>query len=199
MAKENKPINPRPWVLIIAIAVIVFVLWYFGTYNSLVSQQQSVNAQWAQVETQYQRKYDLIPNLVNSVKGYMQFEKDVLENVTAARSQWGQAQASGSVPYQVAASTGLDNAISRLLVVMENYPDLKTNTEVQGLMDQLEGTENRISVERMRYNDQVQQYDTSIKMFPTSIVANMNGFTTISYYNSTVGANIAPIVNLTVT
>jgi len=183
---------------IIALILLGIVMWYFGTYNSLVTMKQGVNGQWAQVETQYQRRYDLIPNLVNTVKGYMQFEKDVLENVTAARSQWGKAQSSGIPADQVAASNSLDSAISRLLVVMENYPVLKSDQEVVRLMDELAGTENRISVERMRYNDAVRQYDTSIKMFPTNFVANMNGFTEIPYYESTVGADIAPVVNITV-
>lgn len=182
-------------LLIVAVAGIGAVAWFFGTGNSFVAKGLAVDTQWAQVENQYQRRYDLIPNLVNTVKGYMKYEGDTLSKVTALRSQWGAAQTPDD---KIKYSGQLEAAISKLLVVMENYPDLKANTQVTALMDELAGTENRIAVERMRYNQAAQDYNTAIKMFPGSIVAGMYGLSPKALFSATEGANVAPQVNFTV-
>jgi len=123
----------------------------------------------------------LIPNLVNTAKGYMQFEKSLLEQIAALRSQW---MSSTTVDDKVRTGSSLDTALGRLLLVYENYPDLKSNTVVSGLMDELAGTENRISVERMRFNDRVRDYDTAIKLFPTNVIAGMFGFAERPYFQA---------------
>ena len=181
---------------IVAIAIVVIVVlaiggWLAGTYNSLVSQSQAIDAQWGQVETQYQRRFDLIPNLVNSVKGLMAQEKTVFDNIAQARTKYGSA---ATVNEKAAAAGQIETALGRLLVVMENYPEIRSSTAVVGLMDELAGTENRISVERRRYNDLVRTYNTSIKSFPTVMLAGMFGFAEKEYFQSVSGADKAPKV-----
>jgi LemA protein len=193
MAKEEKPIYLRPWVWAVAI-ILIAGLWLWGSYNSFVTLSQNIDNQWAQVQTQYQRRIDLIPNLVNSVKGYMQFESSLLSEITSLRSGWMTAK---SVNDQVNYGNALDSALGRLLVVYENYPELKSVETVSSLMDELAGTENRISVERMRYNDAVKSYNTAIKTFPNVLIANMFGFDDRTYFQSTPGAENPPQVNLT--
>jgi len=144
-----------------------------GAYNNLVSLNESINGSWAQVENVLQRRYDLIPNLVNTVKGYAKQEKNVLEEVTRLRSQWGAAKTTDE---KIQASSGLEGALSRLLIVSENYPQLKSNENFMRLQDELSGTENRIAVERMRYNDTVRRYNVAVQRFPTSLVARFGGF-----------------------
>lgn len=179
--------------LLIVIGVIaVLVIYVFATYNSLVSKSEEVDAQWATVESKLQRRYDLIPNLVNSVQGSMEQEKEVFSNITEARSKMAGAS---TVEETAAASSEVESALSRLLVVMENYPDLKSNENVKTLMTQLEGTENRISVERDRYNKAVQSYNVSIKKFPKSLIANMTGFSQKAYFEATEGAEVVPEVD----
>ncbi len=187
-------------VVIIALVVILLItgsaiVWFFGTNNMLIGKQIAVDTQWAQVEVQYQRRYDLIPNLVETVKGYLIYEKSVLEDVTRLRSQW-QTQTDANA--KVKTSNDLEVAISKLLVVMESYPNLKADSQVRALMDELAGTENRISVERMRFNQAVQDYNTAIRVFPNSIIANMNGFTPREMFASQAGAENATKVNITV-
>ena len=187
-------------VVLIALVVILLIagsaiVWFFGTNNMLIGKQIAVDTQWAQVEVQYQRRYDLIPNLVETVKGYLIYEKSVLEDVTRLRSQW-QTQTDANA--KVKTSNDLEVAISKLLVVMENYPNLKADSQVRALMDELAGTENRISVERMRFNQAVQDYNTAIRVFPNSIIANMNGFTPREMFASQTGAENATKVNITV-
>lgn len=184
---------------IIAIVVIVCIiggigLWFFSTYNMLVGKQIATDTQWAQVETVYQRRYDLIPNLVESVKGYLKYEKSVLEEVTRLRSQW---QTQSDANARVDTSNQLETAISKLLVVIENYPDLKADNQVRALMDELAGTENRISIERMKYNQAVQDYNTAIRVFPSNFIANMYGFTAKEMFKSETGAEKSVKVNLT--
>ena len=194
MANKEKPIYLRPWVWVVAI-ILIAGLWMWGSYNSFVTMSQNIDGQWAQVETQYQRRIDLIPNLVNSVKGYMQFEQSLLEEITSLRSGW---ISSASVEDKVNYGNALDSALGRLLVVYENYPELRSVETVSSLMDELAGTENRIAVERSRYNDAVRQYNTAIKMFPNVLIAGAFGFNQRTYFEAMEGADIAPQVNLTV-
>lgn len=180
----------------IAIGIVVVVIlaiggWLMGTYNSLVTQSQAIDAQWGQVETQYQRRFDLIPNLVNSVKGLMAQEKAVFDSIAQARTKYGSATTANE---KAAAAGEVETALGRLLVVMENYPEIRSSTAVVGLMDELAGTENRISVERRRYNDQVRTYNTSVKTFPTNMIAGMFGFGEKEYFKSVSGADKAPKV-----
>ena len=176
-------------IVVVIALIVVGTLW--GTYNSLVTKSQAVDAQWAQVETQYQRRYDLIPNLVNSVKGGMAQETAVFGAISAAREKYGQATTSSD---KAAAASGVESALGRLLVIMENYPQLKSIDTVRGLMDELAGTENRISVERRRFNDVVRDYNTSIKTFPTNLLAGMFGFAEKQYFASVSGADLVPKV-----
>ncbi len=176
---------------VVVLVAIVIGLSLMGSYNSLVSQSQAVDAQWAQVETQYQRRYDLIPNLVNSVKGFMAQEKTIFEDIANARTKYGQATTSSE---KAEAASEVETALGRLLVIMENYPQLKSDALVVQLMDELAGTENRISVERRRYNDLVRDYNTSIKTFPNNTIAGMFGFTEKAYFQSVSGADQAPKV-----
>ena len=181
------------YVLIGVVAlVVIFGGWALMTYNGIISASQGVDAQWGNVNAVYQRRADLIPNLVSSVKGYMTYEGGLLENITALRSQWESAQ---TTDQKIAAGSAMDSAISRLLVVSENYPDLKASPLVANLMDELSGSENRISVERMRYNTAVQAYNLQIMYFPGSIIANMFGFHLKPYFQASAGAENAPQVN----
>jgi LemA protein len=171
-------------------------------YNTLVTMEESVDGAWSQVENQYQRRADLIPNLVNTVKGYADFEKSVLTEVTEARSKVGQTQLSADdlsdpVKFQQFqdAQDQLSGALSRLLVVVEAYPELKANENFLALQAQLEGTENRIAVERKRFNDAVQLYNTEIRTFPTLITAGLFGFKDKQYFKSKEGSDQVPEVN----
>lgn len=196
------------------IGVLILVLIIGGAYfvsvrNNLVSLDESVNEQWAQVESQYQRRYDLIPNLVATVKGAANFEKSTLEAVVNARSRVGQVAMPGGPPGSganvtanpqqmqefAAAQQALSGALSRLLVVVEQYPDLKSNKNFLELQSQLEGTENRIAVERQRYNTVAQGYNTAIRRFPASLVASMSGFKPKAYFRGQAGSDKAPEVN----
>lgn len=172
--------------------VLVVGLWVGSLYNRLVTTSEAIPAQWSQVETVLQRRYDLIPNLVNTVKGYAKHEKDVLEEVTRLRSQWGAAK---SQPEKVAAANQMESALSRLMVVVEKYPDLKANQNFIRLQDELAGTENRISVERMRYNAVVNSYNVTVRSFPDNIIAGMFGFhKSDAYFKSQEEAAQAPKV-----
>lgn len=178
-------------IVIGAIVLIGFML--FGTYNSLVADSVAIDGQWAQVETQYQRRFDLIPNLVSSTQGFLTQEKTIFETIAKARTAYGGAK---SVDEKVTAAGNLDSALSRLLVIVENYPNLKSNETVARLMDELSGTENRISVERRRFNELVQSYDTRIKQVPTNIIARIFGFKERPYFQATEGSEVAPKVTL---
>lgn len=180
-------------ILLVVIAVIaVFVFSIFGSYNSLVALDEEVNTQWANVESKLQRRFDLIPNLVESVKGAMAQEKEVFTAIADARARLAGA---GSVTEKVEASNQLEGALSRLLVVVENYPELKSNQNVTALMDELSGTENRISTERDRYNAVVKNYNATIRSFPKNILAGMFGFEKRPYFEATEGADVAPKVD----
>lgn len=166
--------NTGTKVLLIIVGVVILLVGiYISGYNKLVNYDESIKAAWSQVENVMQRRNDLIPNLVNTVKGYAKHEKEVFENVTKARSAWAQAK---TIDDKVKASSEMDSAIARLLLVAENYPQLKANTNFQALQDELAGTENRIAVERRRYNEIVQGYNITVRRFPTNIIAGMTGF-----------------------
>lgn len=187
----------------ILILLIVFSSNFYGCgYNTLVTMQETVNSAWSQVENQYQRRADLIPNLVKTVQGSADFEKSVLTEVTDARSRVGQMKLSAddlSDPEKFAqfqkAQDQLSGSLARLLVVSENYPQLKSNEAFLQLQSQLEGTENRISVERKRFNETVQAYNTEVKSFPAMIMAKIFGFKEKEYFKSTAGSENAPDVN----
>ncbi len=195
----------RIWLVILGIILLLFIITYSsfkGTYNKMVSLDEGVKSEWAQVENQYQRRFDLIPNLVETVKGYANQEKDTLTAVIEARSRAGGVmQMDESILDDPAAfnrfqeaQSGLGSALQRLLVVTENYPDLKSNQNFLALQDQLEGTENRISVERKRFNDSSQKYNTYIREFPRVLIANMTGFREKAYFSAAAGADTAPEV-----
>ena len=194
---------------IIILAVVgVFLLtafsvvsWGVSTYNSLVSLDEGVNGAWAQVQNQYQRRFDLIPNLVEVVKGYAAHEKDVLVGVTEARAKVGQLNVSPEIlkdpqAFQrfEQAQGGLSSALSRLMVVIEKYPDLKANQNFLQLQAQLEGTENRIAVERKRYSEVVQEFNILIRKFPASFIAGFGGFSQKAYFSAETQAQTAPKV-----
>lgn len=163
----------------LAVVVLVGIVAFVSAYNGIVSKHETITAKWAQVENQLQRRNDLIPNLVNTVKGYAAHEKTLFEDITNARSQWAKA---GSVEEKVKAASGVDAALSRLLLVVENYPNLKADQTFLKLMDELSGTENRISVERMRYNEAVRDFNVTVRMFPGNIVAGMFGYKPATEY-----------------
>ncbi|MDY0083564.1 MAG: LemA family protein [Ignavibacteriaceae bacterium] len=186
-------------VILLALAMLFF--WGMNSYNNMVSQDQAVMQQWSQVENQYQRRADLIPNLVNTVKGYADFEKEVLTQVTEARAKVSQFNITPEVlndPQAFAKFQSLQGelsgALSRLLVTVENYPQLKANENFLQLQAQLEGTENRISVERKKFNEVVQQYNTTIKRFPASMLAGIFGFSEKQYFKAIQGAETPPKV-----
>jgi LemA protein len=180
-------------LLLIVAIVVLFGLYSWMTYNSLVTLNVSADTQWKQVETQYQRRFDLIPNLVESVKGVMKQEQSVFTAIADARTHYSGATTPDA---KAAAASEVESSLGRLLVVMENYPTLRSADTVQSLMTQLEGTENRISVERMRYNETVQAYNLKVMRFPSSIVASMGGFSTRQYFNAAPGTDVAPAVKL---
>ena len=192
----------KSWIIIIVIVVVGFIIYSSlkNSYNSMVVAEEGVTAQWAQVENVYQRRADLIPNLVNTVKGYASHEKETLEGVIEARSKATSVNidANNMTPQMFQqfqqAQDGLSQALSKLMVVVERYPDLKANQNFLDLQAQLEGTENRIAVERKKFNDSTRAYNTLIKRFPKNLMANMFGFDTKPYFQAQEGADTAPEV-----
>ncbi len=180
-------------ILVIVGILAVFGFTFMGIYNSLVTLEENVDAQWAVVESKLQRRYDLIPNLVSSVKGIMDQEEEVFQSIADARAKMAGA---ASVEDSVEASNELEGALGRLLVVMENYPELRSVESVNTLMDELAGTENRISVERDRYNAAVRDYNSTIKKFPKNLFASAFGFEEKPYFEAVEGAEVAPQVDL---
>jgi len=181
-------------LIVAAVALIVLVSLYSffrGQYNTFVILDESVKSSWAQVENQLQRRYDLIPNLVETVKGYAKQEKDVLVEVTNARARVGGA---GTVPEKIQANNELSGALSRLLVVVEQYPDLKSNQNFLRLQDELAGTENRIAVERRRYNEEVRRYNVAIRSFPNNLLAAAFGFQPAAFFEAPAAAKTVPKV-----
>jgi LemA protein len=187
------------WIIVVVIVAIlvvgiVLVAMYYGTYNNLVSLEESVDEKWAQVEQELQRRYDLIPRVVNASKLYINYEGSILQNVTELRSQWAAAMQSGDVDAINDATGKLDSAVANLIVVIENYPDLKASQVVEDLMVALEGTENRISTERMRYNEAVRDYNRARRSFPANMWAAGWGFEGREYFEAKVGAEEPPPV-----
>ena len=180
---------------------VLILLWGVGAYNRLVGLSESTESQWANVQSAYQRRADLIPNLVSTVKGYADFEKSTLTDVIEARSKATSVQitADNLTPDKIAefqkAQGELKGALSRLLVSVERYPDLKANQNFLALQSQLEGTENRINVERDRFNEQVRTYNSSVKRIPTSLVAAVGGFEARGYFEAEAEAQDAPEVS----
>ncbi|MCX6711644.1 MAG: LemA family protein [Candidatus Woesearchaeota archaeon] len=194
MAKEKlKSKNTGKIVLIIVAAIIVLsIFWVIGAYNGLVRSQENVNEKWANVQADYQRRFDLIPNLVATVKAYSNYEGKLLIDVTAARSAWTQAS---TAQQQMQAAGQLDSTLSRLLVVLENYPNLKANENYLSLQDELAGTENRIKFSRTEFNNAVKTYNIKLRTFPTNTIAGMFGFTQRDMFESQTGAEQAPNVS----
>jgi LemA protein len=188
-------------LIVIAVVVLGGVLWAFGIYNSLVRLDQQVNEKWAQVQNVYQRRADLVPNLVETVKGFATQERTVLEEVTKARASVAGIKATPELVNDPAAmkkfqdaQNQLGGALSRLLVTVERYPDLKSNQNFLALQSQLEGTENRITVERMRYNEAVRDYNTRLRLAPGSIIARMFGFKEKAFFEAAPESQAAPKV-----
>ncbi len=189
----------KGWIVIIAIVAIV-AIWGVSGYNSLVKQEEGVKTAWSQVENQYQRRSDLIPNLVNTVKGYASHESTTLEDVVAARARATQTTIDAenltaeSMQQFQQAQGELTNALGRLLFIQENYPDLKANQNFSELQAQLEGTENRIATERRNFNNAARAYNTKVRRFPTNLIAGMFGFGQYPYFEATDGDEAVPTV-----
>lgn len=192
--------NIKIWIALGVAALLVF--YGVGVNNTLVEKEEGVNQAWAQVENQYQRRADLIPNLVNTVRGAADFEQETLTQVVEARSRAtsvnidaGDLNNPSAFQQFQQAQDQLSGALSRLLVTVERYPEIQANQNFRDLQVQLEGTENRISTERMRFNQAAQEYNTTTRKFPTSLFANVLGFETKAYFQSQQGADTAPEVN----
>ncbi|MDO9039805.1 MAG: LemA family protein [Bacteroidota bacterium] len=192
----------KTWIILAVIAVLLLVSYSSvkNSYNSMVSMEEGVTAQWSQVENVYQRRSDLIPNLVNTVKGYADFEQETLTQVIEARAKATSVNINPdkldaqSIQNFQNAQSGLSSALSKLMVVVEKYPELKANLGFLDLQAQLEGTENRITVERMKFNESAQAYNTFIRTFPKNIFAGMFGFEKKAYFEAEAGAEKAPEV-----
>ena len=189
MGKTGRTLGIAGIVIVVVLLIVYFSIK--GTYNSLVQLDEGVKGAWAQVENQLQRRYDLIPNYVETVKGYAKQEREVFIKVTEARSKVGSANSVGD---KINANNELSTALSRLLVVVERYPDLKSNQNFIRLQDELAGTENRIAVERRRYNESVKTYNVKIRSFPTILFAGMFGFSKAEFFKVPEAAKEAPKV-----
>lgn len=192
----------KSYIILIVIAVIILSIffWFKNTYNGMVTMQENVSAQWSNVENQYQRRLDLIPNLVNTVKGYAEHEQNTLNGVVEARAKATQMQINldnldeATMKKLNTVQGELSTALSRLMAISENYPDLKANENFRDLQAQVEGTENRIAVERRKFNDTARAYNTSIRQFPQNMLAGMFGFTPKPYFEANAEAENAPKV-----
>lgn len=188
--KENKGCLIAAGLLVLVL--LVGILAAIGSYNKIVASDEAIDANWSQVENVLQRRYDLIPNLVNTVKGFADQEREVLTEVTRLRSQWGEARSTGE---KARTASLLEGALGRLMVVVERYPELKSNQNFLRLQDELAGTENRVAVERRRYNEAVQAYNTRIRSFPGVFIASFGGFEKRDvYFEAADTAEAAPVV-----
>lgn len=187
-------------LIVIAVVILSIFFWFRGSYNGMVRMSETVSSQWSNVENQYQRRLDLIPNLVNTVKGYAAHEQKTLEDVVNARAKATQTQINFDQLDEAALRKvnniqgELSSALSRLMAISESYPDLKANQNFLELQAQLEGTENRIAVERRKFNETVKEYNAYIRQFPKNIIAGMFGFVPKPYFEATAGAENAPKV-----
>ena len=181
-------------MIVIAGLALMFGLWVMGSYNSLVTKSESVDAAWSQVETQYQRRFDLVPNLVAATKGFLNQEQKVFGDIAEARTRY--AGAPVGTNDRVQATSQFESALGRLLVIMENYPQLRSVESVRALTDELAGTENRVSVERNRYNEEVRGYNVMIKRFPRSVIAGVFGYDARTFFESVEESSKAPKVEL---
>ena len=183
------------WMIVIGAilgVMLLVVIWYISTYNSLIKLNEEVNNKWEQVETQYQRRVDLIPNLVSTVKGAANFEQDTLTEITKLRSQW---QTAPNVNAKVETANQIESTLSKLLVVAENYPQLTATQNFRDLQAELANTENKVAVERGRFNEAIRNFNARIKTFPSNIVASRLGYTDRTYFESAAGAENAPNVS----
>ncbi len=176
---------------VLGLIVVLGVVAVVGFYNGLITKTTNIDGQWAQVETQYQRRFDLIPNLVNTVKGLFEQEQKVFGEIAEARTRYSGAT---TVDEKAAAAGELEGALARLLVIVESYPEIKSDAAVVGLMDELAGTENRVAVERRRFNDLIKDYNKTIKRFPGNMLAPMFGFSERAFFQAAAGAEEAPTV-----
>lgn len=187
--------NLTKTIIAIALVLVLAISWFFMTQNSFVTLKEDADMQQSQVETALQRRNDLIPNLVSTVKGYATHEEKVFTEIAEARSKLSGSIESGDVEDISKANSNLSSALSRLLVITENYPELKANEQFTALQDELAGTENRISVARQYYNEKVKAYNSKIKKFPSSIVAGISGYSPMKYFKADESAKNAPVVN----
>ena len=191
----------KGWIILAVVVVVVLMLfsWFKGTYNDMVTRSEAVQAQLGNIENQYQRRADLIPNLVNTVKGYAQHEESTFTQVVEARAKATQTQLNiddaAAMAKYVQAQGELSSALSRLMAISENYPDLKANQNFLDLQTQLEGTENRIAVERRKYNESARDFNTYSKMFPRNLLSGMFGLAPMGYFEAQEGAQNAPAVS----
>ncbi len=189
----KKFLSVKNIILIIIVLIVIFGACDMKSkYNTMVTMKETIKNKWAEIDNQLKRRYDLIPNLVNTVKGYAKHEKEVFVQIAEARSKLAGAS---TVNEKAKAASGMESAIGRLLLIVENYPQLKANTHFTALMDELAGTENRLSVARKRYNDTVTEYNKYIKMFPTNLFANMFNFKEAEYFKIPEKAKETPNVN----
>jgi LemA protein len=179
-------------LVIILVVVLILIFWVVGKYNFFVNQNEAITNQWAQVETQLQRRFDLIPNVINTVKGITKQEKDVFSQLADARAHYA---GSTTIDQKATAAGEVESSLGRLLVIAENYPQLQSSQSFRDLTVELEGTENRISVERMKYNDLVKSLNASVKTFPNSILASIFSVKERSYFEITTGAEAVPKVD----
>lgn len=186
----------HPWYIVLGIVLILGV-WLIFSYNGLVSARAGVRNSWAQVETQYQRRVDLVPNLVSTVKGAANFEQDTFKQVTEARSAWAQAKTVADRGQEIAAANTFDSSLSKLIVTVEAYPQLQATQAFRDLMTQLEGTENRVAVARKDYNDSVASYNVRVLQFPGRIAAALFGFQPEKSFEAAPGSDVAPKVDFT--
>ncbi len=192
--------NGKIAVTVVAIIVVVlvgaFAGLYFTSYNNLVGLSTNVDSAWANVDTQLQRRYDLIPNVVNAARAYMTYEGSILQNVTELRSRWMNAVQGGNLDAINNATSAMESGVSSMILTLEAYPTLQSSDVVQSLMITLEGTENRISTERIRYNDAVRTYNAAVQVFPANLWSAGWGFHTKTYFQAQVGSTTVPPVNL---
>ena len=179
-------------LIIVLVVVVLLASWVVGKYNFFVNQNENITGQWAQVENQLQRRYDLIPNVINTVKGITKQEKEVFSQLAEARTRYA---GSTTIDQKATAAGQVESSLARLLVIAENYPELKSSQSFRDLTVELEGTENRIAVERMKYNDLVKSLNANVKIFPNSILASIFGVAERSYFEITEGTEVVPKVD----